>query len=414
MKIRIINYSAGIRGVPRFVLEVAHGLQMRDPDIKLEFISHGLALRQFQRIFQEFKVAIRFIDMPPPDYWRSAPRRLFNIRGTGLASMYLSRSIFTWGFQIPDQALRECDLVWIPYLHFHRLPGAWKVPVVATLHDMNLLSDIGGLPAFGRRHERQMLLRAMQLPVHFVTYAQATIADLKEYLPLALAPDKFHVIPITGNHVRKNTVSALPQTWSWTATPYLLCPAHLYPNKNQAFMLRVLAGMPNRLPVVLTGADTDLPRLNPRARKLRALMKSLGLVLGRDVHPLGFVASGQYDALLRHARAVIMPTLAEGMCFPVEEAIWAGVPVLCSDIPVMREHMQRIGADVIWFDPRRPASLHDALLDFQANYDQYKARALEQNMRLRPWSWQDVAHEYYRHFQLFMDEAKGARAANAH
>lgn len=42
-------------------------------------------------------------------------------------------------------------------------------------------------------------------------------------------------------------------------------------------------------------------------------------------------------ALLLGARALLMPSLAEGYGLPVAEAARAGTPVLCNDLPVFRE-----------------------------------------------------------------------------
>jgi glycosyltransferase involved in cell wall biosynthesis len=42
-------------------------------------------------------------------------------------------------------------------------------------------------------------------------------------------------------------------------------------------------------------------------------------------------------ALIRHARALLMPSLAEGFGLPVVEALHVGTPVIASDLPVFRE-----------------------------------------------------------------------------
>jgi len=42
--------------------------------------------------------------------------------------------------------------------------------------------------------------------------------------------------------------------------------------------------------------------------------------------------------LFGEARAVVFPTIAEGCGLPVLEALWRGVPVVCSDLPVLREN----------------------------------------------------------------------------
>ena len=42
--------------------------------------------------------------------------------------------------------------------------------------------------------------------------------------------------------------------------------------------------------------------------------------------------------LYREARAVVLPTQAEGCGLPLLEALWHGVPCVCSDLPVLREN----------------------------------------------------------------------------
>src|SRR6185437_8209933 len=92
---------------------------------------------------------------------------------------------------------------------------------------------------------------------------------------------------------------------------------------------------------------------------------------------------------------LVMPTLGEGGgSFPVEEALICGIPVICSDIPVMREHMERIGAEVTWFDALREDDLAARLVEMRANLSAHSHAAQAQRETLRIRSWQDVADDY--------------------
>ena len=51
----------------------------------------------------------------------------------------------------------------------------------------------------------------------------------------------------------------------------------------------------------------------------------------------GEVSDNRMQALLAHARAMLMPSFIEGFGMPVVEALAAGVPVICSDIIAHRE-----------------------------------------------------------------------------
>ena len=64
---------------------------------------------------------------------------------------------------------------------------------------------------------------------------------------------------------------------------------------------------------------------------------------------------------MANARAVLMPSLAEGFGLPVIEALAVGTPVLASDLMVHRE----VGQDfVIYLDPADDVAWFDAILKF--------------------------------------------------
>jgi glycosyltransferase involved in cell wall biosynthesis len=112
---------------------------------------------------------------------------------------------------------------------------------------------------------------------------------------------------------------------------------------------------------------------------------------------LGYVSEEVYYSLLRCSWALVMPTLAEGGgSAPVGEAALCGIPVICSDIPIMREHMERVGARVLWFDPHNHEDLARRLKDLEDNYEQYKNIAVQQVGSLNPRTWRDVADDYWK------------------
>jgi glycosyltransferase involved in cell wall biosynthesis len=166
---------------------------------------------------------------------------------------------------------------------------------------------------------------------------------------------------------------------------------------------------------VLTGTGADLPGsksalkrtlrrvLEPmaivrptRATALRRQARRWRLRFGEALVPVGYVTDPEYYTLLRRAWVLVMPTFAEGGgSFPVEEAMRYGVPVVCSDIAVMREHVARVGGEVLWFDPRDPRDLAARLTDLETNYAAIKARSVAQVGALQHRTWDHVASEYW-------------------
>ncbi len=117
--------------------------------------------------------------------------------------------------------------------------------------------------------------------------------------------------------------------------PALLCVGIVEPRKNQSFLLDVAEALWG------DGVDFELRvvgRVNPHfgkpiAGRMEALQK-------REPR-FRFHAQTtdrELGRLYAAARAVVFPTIAEGCGLPLLEALWRGVPCVCSDLPVLREN----------------------------------------------------------------------------
>jgi alpha-1,3-rhamnosyl/mannosyltransferase len=73
---------------------------------------------------------------------------------------------------------------------------------------------------------------------------------------------------------------------------------------------------------------------------------------------LGYVEDAQLVALYRRASVVVFPSLYEGFGLPAVEALWAQAPLVCSDIPVLRE---TTGGAALFVPVDRPDLLADRI-----------------------------------------------------
>ncbi|HET7534876.1 MAG TPA: glycosyltransferase [Candidatus Didemnitutus sp.] len=117
--------------------------------------------------------------------------------------------------------------------------------------------------------------------------------------------------------------------------PSLLCIGIVEPRKNQSFLLDVAESLWR------DGADFDLHvvgRVNPHYGE--SIEKRLKRVAKREPR-LRFHAAASDTTLQRlysEASVVMFPTVAEGCGLPLLEALWRGIPCVCSDLPVLREN----------------------------------------------------------------------------
>lgn len=188
---------------------------------------------------------------------------------------------------------------------------------------------------------------------------------------------------------------------------YLIYPANTSPHKNHYNLLLAYAKFSKRSehPLMLIGNNTDQYRSTPPAwpeisylPTIVSLIKRLDLKINQDLIPLGMVPDDYVSPLIKNAYALIMPSLSEGGgSYPVEEALSMGVPVLCSDIPVMREHLANRSARVVWFDPESPDSITEAMEHLEDHYEEFKASAIA-GMNDPTASWDDIAAQYVAMF----------------
>ena len=157
---------------------------------------------------------------------------------------------------------------------------------------------------------------------------------------------------------------------------YLLCVSTLHPHKNLERLIRVHAAMPDAPELVIAGLrGFAAERIEKNAR-------------GR-VRFTGWIPREELYELFRCARAFVYPSTFEGFGMPVLEAMAAGVPVACSDIPPLNEVADGV---VEFFDPESDAGMGEAIRRVLSS-GRLVAAARE---RAREFSWERAARETLR------------------
>jgi len=106
--------------------------------------------------------------------------------------------------------------------------------------------------------------------------------------------------------------------------------------------------------MILTGAKDDFRWPGYRAKLESLISKTPG------VHDFGFVSRIEQQDLYENAVATLQPSLYEGWSTTIEESLFHGTPVICSDIPILREQLL-FCKDVSFFNPESPYDLLERL-----------------------------------------------------
>ena len=166
--------------------------------------------------------------------------------------------------------------------------------------------------------------------------------------------------------------------------PYFVCLGTIEPRKNHLLLLHLWRHLAETLP------HQEVPRLVIIGRRGWENEQVVDMLercpaLKDHVEELGGCSDARLSALLRGARALLMPSFAEGYGMPVAEALSVGTPAVCSDLPALRE----VGGNVPdYLDPLDGPGWKAEILDHAARGERHTA----QLARLAGWhnpTWEE-------------------------
>jgi len=398
MKLGIIDYQLPRGGVERFFLGVLSALP---PDTEITLYSAWDALEGYKSLVVQAGRPVQLVERPVPVQQAA----LVDGDQAALAGPRI--------FDLPADLWNGIDIAWLPWVNRHLIPRSCHIKSVATVHDV-IAVELGEFMAdkrepigraghwFAMGMEDLLVRKLCGSLAKVVVDARRTRDHLaRAYGPLLREPS---VIYPSMEHVA--AVAAEPADDLGLPSRYLIYPASYSSHKNHEALLLALAKAKASnpaafLPLVLTGGNTQsiLSGADYRGAYLKALIAHLGLEIGRDLFIPGNLREGQFRTVLEKASALVFPSLAEGFGFPPLEAAYLGVPVACSDIDILRETLDRLGAPALWFRSDAVDQLAAVLAQIGAEESALRARAAPFAGKLPDGGWSDVGRAYLQAFQ---------------
>lgn len=220
-------------------------------------------------------------------------------------------------------------------------PYASPGPRILTVHDI-IPIRFPGLFSLRQRILYYTTLRLALYRAHsIICISEATRSDLIS--EFNLDPSKIFTVPCGVEEGFLNCSGMdLDRVRSKYNLPaeYLLYIGSNKPHKNLPALLQSLALMPHAPVLVIAGI------IDPRFDRERLDAEKLNM--NDRIRFLGVIPEPDLPGLYSGALAFAFPSLYEGFGLPPLEAMACGVPVICSDIPSLRE---TAGDAALFFDP---------------------------------------------------------------
>jgi glycosyltransferase involved in cell wall biosynthesis len=200
-------------------------------------------------------------------------------------------------------------------------PVACSCPRVTVFHDLQHKRHPEYFRWFDLPFWNLLLWLSADVSARLISVSDATHQDLKRYYGADSAVIPHGVAPAFFDIAARRAPERL-----------LLCVSTLHPHKNIDGLIRAFAGFRRKHP------DFRLVVAGMRGFSADEIDRLIGqLGLGGSVEITGWLALENLLELYRRAWAVVCPSSFEGFGMPALEAMAAGAPLACSDIPPLRE-----------------------------------------------------------------------------
>lgn len=272
----------------------------------------------------------------------------------------------------------RAEHVMVPWILGEPLPARDKqAPITAIVLDRNWTKfpeNFSQSP-----DELDALLEAWLLKSQrVVAISQEVARDLAQRWPVYA--EKVSAIPLAAS-VRLERERWCAADAQRPAEPVFYYPATVSPHKGHDTLLAA-AG-----------------RLRESGRAFRLFLSGHGtdrLSAEPDIVGLGYASSQKVEECYLQATAVVLPSRYEGFGLPLAEALAHGTPVICSDLPVYREQIERLGAQEfvrvvpVGDEASFAEAMEDAIQQGPPDWERRSAIAVA----AARWTWRDVALAY--------------------
>lgn len=242
--------------------------------------------------------------------------------------------------------LRGCDALWLPH---YPVPVLANIPLIATVHDVAHLALSDMFTGIQKAYARLMfqVVRHKATELLFVSEFSR-----QEFLRLVGTPRGG--MSVTHNGVDQGWFN-LPSAHKPACPPYFLAIGNIKPHKNIRLLCQAVAHIAKQCNanLVLAGEYSGFRSAESSTEKLAAICPD-------RIKFAGLVKQEELACLMCRAAALVFPSCYEGFGLPPLEALAAGVPVIASDIPPVREVC---GEHAQYFSPDNQGQLTQAMLE---------------------------------------------------
>jgi glycosyltransferase involved in cell wall biosynthesis len=276
------------------------------------------------------------------------------------------------------------------------MPLAIRCPAVVVFHDLQHKRYPQHFRWFELPFWEFFLWASAHRARRLIAVSEATRRDLHFYYKVTDGK-----VDVVRHGVDERFVEISRSRSQSSTDPFFLCVSTSHAHKNLDRLIRAFAEFHRERPqfrLVIAGMRGH------HSKTLERLVRELDLK--RSVRFTGWIPREDLYNLFRTAHSFIYPSSFEGFGMPVIEALAAGIPTACSEIPSLTEF---VGRAALRFDPADVGAIREAMERIVSD-DKLRADLSTEGPDLASrFSWETSARETL----TVLEEAAGQRSKSS-
>jgi len=283
-----------------------------------------------------------------------------------------------------DTLLRPVDLT--IFTNYARWPSVKSRYTATTIHDLTFIHFPDLVEKNNLAHLNRVVKRSVRSSDFIITVSEAVKAELVQ--KFSILSEKIVTIPIPPDEeFNKKNTNEVHLKYGIPTQKYIFFISTMEPRKNIPLLIEAYSRLPQDLrseySLVLSGG------MGWKSEKSIAALKKAQQERLNIIHT-GYIDEQDKSSLYQQSSAFIFPSLYEGFGMPVLEAAASKVPIVASDIPVLRE---AAGSGALYFDPTSSIALTSAIEKILTDEQLRNKLVMNASKHLATFSWEKNARK---------------------
>lgn len=257
---------------------------------------------------------------------------------------------------------------------------------ITAVHDLTYVHYPELIEKNNLPHLHRVVPRSIKKSDLILTVSESTKSELVKLFGINPSRIIVTTVPPDDQFLTRND-NEIHKKYSIPTKKYIFFISNIEPRKNLPLLIKAYSGLPKSIT-----SDYSLVISGGMGWKSEESLDAIKTAQDNNLKVVytGYIDEQDKSALYQNASLFVMPSIYEGFGMPILEAIASKVPVVATDIPVLRESG---GKGALYFKPNDANSLATTIKTSLTDQNIRKKLISDGQRHLKSFSWEENAHK---------------------